>query len=137
MFWKRTPAQFSAGTRLLCSEDVFTKNARSPLTVQGLFVYTSFTDWSLIFKRPYLCDPDSESGDSKAHVFVSSNPFCWYHFHYVVTYGKWPFCPCPYLAPSEREEFSDESFCEFFGLPPGVFFILRQAMTDTCMMVLQ
>lgn len=92
-----------------------------------------FSNQPLALTWLYLRGRSSELGDSKAHVLVSSSPFCCYHFHYVVTYWKWPSFPCPYSAPSKSGTFiailsASSSWCT---LHP------RQATTDTCMMDLQ
>jgi hypothetical protein len=46
------------------------------------------TDRSLVEKPSQLFARTSDSGESKAYFFVSSSPFCWYHFHHVLTQWK-------------------------------------------------
>jgi hypothetical protein len=55
------------------------KNAEDP------DVMILFTARSLPVKPPQLFTHNSESAESKAHVFVSSSPFRWYHFHNIFT----------------------------------------------------
>jgi hypothetical protein len=59
---------FPAGKRILGKGAIC-------FSVRGQFVRILFTNGSLAEKLSYLFTRSSKSGDSKAHVFVSSSPF--------------------------------------------------------------